>query len=106
MTAPTKKGVWLIEDNETLRNTVARRIALGELPAAPPRSSSGVTADIVGEVLARDLPLVQAREQVVDAFEQRYLERMLAKFGGNVTKAAEASGVARRHFQRLRARAK
>jgi hypothetical protein len=29
---------------------------------------------------------------------------MLEKHGGNVTRAAEASGVARRHLQRLRAK--
>jgi hypothetical protein len=29
---------------------------------------------------------------------------VLARHGGNVSRAAEASGVARRHFQRLRTR--
>jgi ActR/RegA family two-component response regulator len=34
------------------------------------------------------------------------VERMLAKHGGNVSRAAEASGMARRNFQLLRARTK
>jgi DNA-binding NtrC family response regulator len=57
-------------------------------------------------VLARELPLAQARQQVVEAFEARYLERVLAEHEGNVTRAAEASGIARRHFHRLLARGK
>jgi two-component system response regulator HydG len=42
---------------------------------------------------------------VVDAFERRYVERVLAKHGGNVTRAAAASGIARRYFYDLRKRA-
>jgi DNA-binding NtrC family response regulator len=41
---------------------------------------------------------------VVADFERRYVERVLARHGGNVVRAAEASGVARRYFQILRAR--
>jgi hypothetical protein len=41
---------------------------------------------------------------VLEEFEQAYLEKALADSGGNVAAAAAASGIARRHFQRLRAR--
>ena len=54
--------------------------------------------------MRKALPLVRARERVVEDFERRYVERMLARNEGVVTKAARASGVARRHFQRLRAK--
>ncbi len=49
-------------------------------------------------------PLPRARERVVDEFERRYLEKVLAKHGGNVAKAAESAGIARRYFQIIRAR--
>ena len=97
-----------------LRNAVARHVALGELApwltedvldgdatAAADGASGG---DPVDRVLAMDLPLVMARERVVADFERRYIAHVLSKHGGNVSRAAEASGVARRHFQRLRAR--
>ena len=96
-----------------LRNAIARRLALGELadmelgqPPASVRSIEAVTAasDAVDRVLALDLPLADARQLVVDAFERRYLERVLAAHAGNVTRAAASSGIARRHFHRLLAR--
>ncbi len=59
---------------------------------------------MVERVLAMDLPLHEARERVVEDFEQRYIAHTLAKNDGIVTKAAKAAGVARRHFQRVRAR--
>jgi DNA-binding NtrC family response regulator len=89
-----------------LYNAVARRVALGELAqietarGAPP----SVRGDFTESVLALDLPLVRAREKVVEDFERRYVQRILAQHGGNVTSAAAASGIARRYFQLLRAR--
>lgn len=56
------------------------------------------------DVLQRKLPLSAARERVVAEFERAYVEFMLDLHGGNVTKAAAAAGVARRHFQHVRAR--
>ena len=91
-----------------LSNAVARHIALGnlaEVDAARPGDSQAAQArDVLASVLALDLPLSQARQRVVDEFERRYLERMLDKHGGNIGRAAEASGIARRYFQLLRAR--
>lgn len=96
-----------------LRNAVARTIALGEIlsteatKSAPERERSADAAaasDATEQILAMDLPLIQARQRVVEAFEQRYLERVLALHDGHVARAAAASGIARRHFQRLRAR--
>jgi DNA-binding NtrC family response regulator len=88
-----------------LRNAVARLLALGDLaPAGPARQSSESTSDFLDGVLALDLPLTDARQRVIDEFEQRYVERVLAAHGGNVTRAAEASGIARRHFYRVRSR--
>jgi DNA-binding NtrC family response regulator len=86
-------------------------VALGDLapiqtsrppPAESPPPRAG--AEVIEAVLALDLPLVRARERVVEEFERRYVQRVLAQHGGNVTNAAAASGIARRYFQLLRAR--
>jgi len=88
-----------------LRNAVARRLALGDdAPLPPATPSGGAGGDVVERVLSMELPLPRARDLVIEDFERRYLERVLAKHGGNVTRAAAASGIARRHFYRLRAR--
>jgi DNA-binding NtrC family response regulator len=85
-----------------LRNAVARRHAMGQssLAAAPPDEES-LSLD---EVLTRDLPLAEVRRIVNERLERAYVERMLDKNGGVVTRAAEASGIARPHFRRIRAR--
>lgn len=106
-----------------LRNAVLRRLALGDLadtnvaprtvgPAsvpppstpAPAGSSPGGDNALFEEVLAKDLPLPRARKLVLDAFERRYVEDVLEKHDGNVTRAAHASGIARRHFYTIRTR--
>jgi DNA-binding NtrC family response regulator len=95
-----------------LRNAVARWIALGELGEGAPgeedeaSSLRGPTSqpapDIIEAVIAQKLPLPLARLRVIEAFESRYIAAVLAEHGGNVAKAAEASGIARRYFQILR----
>ncbi|MRG96864.1 sigma 54-interacting transcriptional regulator [Polyangium spumosum] len=103
-----------------LYNAVARRVALGELapiatarPGAPkpagvprPSAKAASAADWIEEILALELPLPRARERVVEVFERRYVERVLAAHGGNVGAAAAASGIARRYFQLIKARHK
>ena len=102
-----------------LYNAVARRVALGDLaaietarsapaeagpPSVPSAPLSSRGHDVIEDVLAQDLPLTRARERVVEEFERRYVTRVLAQHGGNVSKASAASGIARRYFQLLRAR--
>ncbi len=99
-----------------LRNAVMRRVALGDLADEAPSSDDAPTVarelppgarasgDPIAQIIAMELPLAEARQKVVDEFEARYLEQLLASHGGNVTRAAAAAGVARRHLQRLKAR--
>jgi two-component system, NtrC family, response regulator HydG len=93
-----------------LANTVARRIAMGDLDDDAQvedlrgTSSQAPPGEIVERVLSLDLPLGRARELVVEDFERRYVDRVLARHDGNVSRAAAASGLARRYFQILRAR--
>ena len=104
-----------------LHNAVARRVALGDLASietarasaadspliaadSAPSSVQSRGRDLIEEVLGLDLPLPRARQRVIDEFERRYMQRVLAEHGGNVGNAAAASGIARRYFQLLRAR--
>jgi DNA-binding NtrC family response regulator len=86
-----------------LANAVTRYLALGEqeLPASPAGTSSG---DVIRDELDRGTPFRLARDRVLDEFERRYLEHMLARHGGNVTKAAAASGIGRRYFTMIATR--
>jgi transcriptional regulator with GAF, ATPase, and Fis domain len=97
-----------------LRNAVLRFVALGETDlgrgddSPPPGHTTrdeGPTSDgALERVLAMSLPYSAARQRVLAEFERRYVERVLAEHGGNVLRAAAASGIARRHLQRVRAR--
>jgi transcriptional regulator with GAF, ATPase, and Fis domain len=97
-----------------LRNAIARRVALGDMvdgpgfaPGLSSGSASGSSRDgdgILDAILGENLPLPRARERIVDEFERRYIERVLAQHGGNVTHAAASSGIARRYFNTIRAR--
>jgi DNA-binding NtrC family response regulator len=90
-----------------LHNAIARRIALGDLApptktsTPPPRTDADASIDV-----PLDLPFSAARQNVIDAFERVYVTRVLAQHGGNVMRAAAASGIARRYFHVLKARAK
>jgi transcriptional regulator with GAF, ATPase, and Fis domain len=102
-----------------LYNTIARHLALGELAGEMIGDGARLTdgpasvgdsnelrghEDYIDEVVAQRLPLPEARQQVMDEFERRYIDAALMAHGGNVTKAAAASGVGRRYFHLLRAR--
>jgi len=95
-----------------LRNAVARTLALGETfldaasdgDAEEAAAPTGSVAEVAARVIGEGMPLARARQHVIDAFEAAYLAGMLAQHGGIVTRAAAAAGVARRHFQRRRAR--
>jgi len=86
-----------------LRNAVARYVALGEssLGSAAPPAGDG---DFIDAIVARDMPLIAGRDCVIDEYERRYVEHVLLAHGGHVGKAAEASGIARRHFNRIKSR--
>jgi DNA-binding NtrC family response regulator len=86
-----------------LANAVTRALLLdesahGEAPSLDPDDA------VFDRILAENLPLPRAREKLVDAFERAYVARILAEHGGNVARAAAASGLALRYFQVLRAR--
>ncbi len=97
-----------------LYNTVARRLALGELLPAPGATSpagpapvvagSRGGADYLDAVVAEGRSLPVAREQVMRELERRYVVRALADHPQGASEAAAALGIARRYFNLLRAR--
>jgi DNA-binding NtrC family response regulator len=86
-----------------LKNAVARFLALGDLSDAPTLPPPVLPPSAAFDGLL-GLPIARAREQLIDEFERVYIERVLAAHGGDIAKAAAASGIARRQFFRLKAR--
>ena len=111
-----------------LRNAVAQRIALGTFAPevvgeADAGAASGATTGAAGAstfasraasagegfleaLLADGLPMSVARQRLLSEFENRYVAKVLDEHGGNVVRAAAASGIARRYFQIIRARSR
>ena len=100
----------------SLKNTVARHVALGDAlrtrgaagePAAPgdALATPPASGSVIDEILARNLPFPEARQLAKDAFERRYLERVLCEHGGSTSSGPRrASGIARRYFNLILAR--
>ncbi len=88
-----------------LKNAVARYLALGDIGEAPSPGGAPVLPPSAAFDGLLGLPLARAREQLNDEFERVYIEHVLAAHGGDIAKAAAASGIARRQFFRLKARA-
>jgi DNA-binding NtrC family response regulator len=104
-----------------LLNTVVRWQALGEMGlgeqiaedppeslAAPPSAEtaqpSAKADDFVARLIRDAVPFSKARQLAALDFERRYVKSILETFGGNVTKAAQASGIGRRYFHMLLAK--
>lgn len=95
-----------------LEHAVVRRISLGDdlsamLQTAGPGAGQGARgADFLDRVLDMKLAMPHARQKVIEEFEQRYVTRAIAEHGGNVSRAAAASGLTRRYFHMLRSKMK
>jgi DNA-binding NtrC family response regulator len=85
-----------------LKNALAHRHAVGTTSLAALDDDE----ESLDAVLSLDLELPAARRIVHERLERAYVRRMLEKHGGNVTRAAEDSGIALRHFHRLKARSR
>jgi DNA-binding NtrC family response regulator len=84
-----------------LRNLVEAAVAMGEPPAlsvASPAITGGAGPTVT---LALELPYKQSRAAVVDEFEARYVEALLARTGGNVSAAARSAQMTRSHLIEL-----
>lgn len=87
-----------------LRNAVDRAIALS--PGADSAASLrfvGVDPQSSGDGLEvrTDLPWSEAKQEVLDEFERRYLQALLERFDGNVSAASRACGLDRKQLRTL-----
>ncbi len=88
-----------------LRNYIERLAILGDLPDDAPvavQVPKRATDDALVELATAGLPYRIARSRLLDEFSRLYTQDMLDRHDGNVSRAAEAAQVARRHFQRLK----
>lgn len=90
-----------------LRNAIDRALALQ--PTA--RSFADLRLRVgapsgEGDPLAvrSELPFAEAKQRVVDAFERRYLDELLARHDGNLSAAARDAGLDRKHLRTLLAK--
>jgi DNA-binding NtrC family response regulator len=90
-----------------LIHRVSRLAALGDAGADgsdEDKLSLSPAGDLLEQIFSLELPLPRARQLLMDEFSRRYVERVVKVHGGNVTRAAAASGLALRYFQLLRSR--
>jgi DNA-binding NtrC family response regulator len=96
-----------------LRNTLMRAVALagkpegrlprfselvlnlGPAPASPPTIGVGYPG------VASPLPYKEAKEQLLASFDRAYVEALLHRHGNNVSQAASAAGLSRKHLYDL-----
>jgi transcriptional regulator with GAF, ATPase, and Fis domain len=97
-----------------LRNAIERAVLLAEIPEADPKSPRAPSApakpdqppDDPSLQLRIDLeaPYKEAKAQLVEAFERRYLTELLKRTGGNISRAARRAGLDRMSVHKLIAR--
>jgi DNA-binding NtrC family response regulator len=88
-----------------LRNVLERAWAMSG-PGAPFRAlrlwvEPSAAAASFGDVVDTSLPFKDAKERWNDHFERRYVAGVWAAHGNNISRAAEQSGLSRRHFREL-----
>ncbi|MCB9628639.1 MAG: sigma 54-dependent Fis family transcriptional regulator [Sandaracinaceae bacterium] len=93
-----------------LKNTVERAASLADgfeldradfVPASqksPPMTLPGGRAE---ELVEEGVPFKEAKQRITDAFEASYLKALLDKYGGNITRSAQAAGLTRYHLREL-----
>jgi DNA-binding NtrC family response regulator len=91
-----------------LQHVVERGVALAsgsEIDVADlPENLGQMSKRSGGNRLAVDrlhLPFKDAKESIVEDFERNYIEHLLSNHSGNISRAAEASGIDRRSLHRL-----
>ncbi len=89
-----------------LRNVLQRALALASEPTfealrftlGPPQRSRPDDG-LSGAVLS--MPFKEAKQQLVDRFEASYVRALMQRHKGNVSQAAEAAGISRKHLHDL-----
>jgi DNA-binding NtrC family response regulator len=86
-----------------LSNLVTRRLTTGKALVHTDLDSADRMLELE-RLVADDPSFSEARARVIAAFERFFVKRTLERHGGNVTKAAASSGMARRYFHELKSR--
>ncbi|HEY8073623.1 MAG TPA: sigma 54-interacting transcriptional regulator, partial [Labilithrix sp.] len=89
-----------------LEHAIARRVTVGEDVPQNLRDGHAGGGDATERVLAMNLAMSHARQLVLEDFEERFVARAIQEHGGNISRAAAASGVTRRYFHMLRSKKK
>jgi DNA-binding NtrC family response regulator len=90
------RGQELLGNVRELRRTIEETLLRGSgRKASEPLSPALDDAELV------KLPFKEAKEKLLDAFEKRYVEDLLERAGGNVSRAADEAGIDRNHLARL-----
>jgi DNA-binding NtrC family response regulator len=84
-----------------LRNAVERLLVTPERALRPPLPKTEPSAAPSAVLVGAHLPLREARREASDAFELEYLESILERTQGNVTRAAAIAEVSRQMVQKL-----
>jgi DNA-binding NtrC family response regulator len=87
-----------------LRNIVEGAVAMGEVAPVLDAREVPVPVDASGFTTDLSLPYKEARAQLVDQFEARYVEALLARTRGNVSAAARLGRMTRSHLTELLAK--
>lgn len=87
-----------------LLSAVESRLRLGELASFDLQGTGDDPRDFIDAIVSRPIPFSVARRTVMQELERRYVTTLLQRHGGNVTRAAAASGLAHRYFKLIRAR--
>jgi transcriptional regulator with PAS, ATPase and Fis domain len=84
-----------------LRNVIERGISLGGVDVPGEPGEAGVATDAIRAADPLELPFKEAKGRLIDSFEREYLQHLLARHGGNVSRAAIAAKLDRNHLRLL-----
>ncbi|MEW5852851.1 MAG: sigma 54-interacting transcriptional regulator [Myxococcota bacterium] len=73
-------------------------IPMDAVPAAMPATWGGDTLELKADLT---LPFKDAKEKLVEQFEEAYVRRLLEKSGGQISSAAREAGIDRKHLYTL-----
>ncbi len=82
-----------------LRNALVRILSPGTLSSALAESDAPVSAE--SDMKNADLPYREARDQLLEDFELKYLRSLADKHGGDIAAASRAAGIQRHHLRAL-----
>jgi transcriptional regulator with PAS, ATPase and Fis domain len=84
-----------------LRNSVQRMLALGTLETTSGSSAGGIRKKKPEAKISSDVSYRKAKGNALRDFNRAYLADLMSRFGGNITRAAEAAGISRPYLRTL-----